>query len=249
MINWKNLSISATFLLSSFSYADTNNVEFDLIGSYAQTSNPITVDTKTFSFKTGAVGLRASLGDDDNGRFHLQYGVAYSPSENASFHDAKLSGSISVQSYGYGYTYPIKINNSPISFDLNINNVTNKHTGSSFTGTHNLNNVNATVNATSDFMRAGLGMNYEFDKDHDITIGFGRLNWTIDASANGKRTDQNITFATDINANGDDDYYYVESSLRIMNEPVKVGYRRSNLTTDVSNTLNEVYFQTPVNWF
>jgi len=237
------------FLLSNYSYANTNDVEFDLIGSYAQTSSPITVDSKTFSFKTGAVGLKASLGDEDSGRFHLQYGVAYSPSENASFHDANLSGAITVQSYGYGYTYPIKINNSPISFDLSINNVTNKHTGSDFTGTHNSNAVNATVDATSDFTRASLGVNYKLDNEQYLTLGLGRLNWDIEANASGKRIDRDITFATDIDASGSDNFYYIETSLELMNQPSKVGFRRSNLTTDNTNTLNEIYFQIPVDLF
>jgi hypothetical protein len=242
-------SILLLLSLGTSAQEKNNRLSFDLIGNYAQTDNPIVVDTKTFSFKTGAVGLKASLDDEKYGKFHLQYGVAYSPSESASFHDAQLSGSITVQSVGYGYIYPIDIENSLFSFDIKINNVVNKHTGSSFTGTHNSKDVNATVNATSDFTRTSIGVNYKLNKDTTLTAGMGNLNWEIDAKASGRRIDKDITFSTDINAEGSDNFYFIESLFQLMNKKTKLGFRRSNLNTDTSNTLNEVYIEFSTNLY
>jgi hypothetical protein len=70
-------SILLLLSLGTSAQEKNNRLSFDLIGNYAQTDNPIVVDTKTFSFKTGAVGLKASLDDEKYGKFHLQYGVAY----------------------------------------------------------------------------------------------------------------------------------------------------------------------------
>ncbi len=227
----------------------SNEVDFDVVGSFAKTSKPIEVDTKTFTFKTGFAGVKASLGDEEYGKFHLQYGVAYSPSEDANFHDANLSGDIFVQSIGYGYTYPIDINDSPFSLDLSISNVTNKHTGDDFTGTHSSNAVNATVNATSDFTRSSLALNYEMDEQTIFTVGVGSLNWKIDATASGKRIDKDITFSTDIDASGTDGFYFVESTFPLLGSVAKIGYRRSKLNTDTTNTLNEVYAEASVDLF
>lgn len=226
-----------------------NEVDIDFVGSFAKASNPLRVDAKTFSFKTGFVGLKASLGDESYGKFHIQYGVGYSPSENATFHNANLSGDIFARSIGYGYTYPIEIVDSPFSVDLSINNVTTKHTGDDFTGTHNLNSVNATVDATSDFTRSSLALNYELNKQTVFTIGAGSLDWRIDAGASGKRIDKDITFSTDINASGTDGFYFVESTFPLLDGAAKVGYRRSKLNTDTDNTLNEVYAEASVDMF
>lgn len=234
-----NMAVMACFIGTTVE-ADSE-VKLDYVGSFAKASSPITADGKTFSFKTGFVGLKASLNDEDYGRFHLQYGVAYSPSESATFHDASLSGDIFAQSVGYGYTYPIEIENSPFSVDLSIENITTKHTGDDFTGTHNSNSVNATVDATSDFTRSSVALNYALDEQTVVTVGVGSLDWRIDASASGKRIDKDITFSTDIDARGTDGFYFIESTLPGLGKDARIGYRRSRLNTDTTNTLNELY--------
>jgi len=248
----KNIPVlfSLVFLCSLDALAQTSRgFDLDLIANAAQAANPITVDAKTFSFKTGFVGLRAAYGGEKWGRVHLQYGVAYLPSQSASFHDANLSGAISAQSIGYGYTYPIEFEGTPFSLDLSIDNVTTEHSGNDFTGTHNSNNVNASVDATSDFTRSSVALNYALDEETIITLGAGALKWEIDAAASGKRTDMNVTFKTDIKASGNDLFYFVESSFPLAGRPVKLGYRRSNLDTGVSNTLNEIYVEVSGDFF
>jgi len=230
-------------------------VELDFIGNYAQTDNPIQANGKTFTFKTGSIGLRGIMNTDKYGKFFLQYGVAYSPSESANFLDAKLSGSIDVKSIGYGYIYPYDIVNTPWSIDFKFDKATNKHTGDNFSGTYNGNTATASVNATSEFMHAGLGLNYQLEKDVILTIGAGSHSWDIEAEAKGKLDVGVITFTTNledangISPSGVDGFYFVESTFPLADRKAKLGFRSSGLDADSNNTLNEIYAEISMNLY
>jgi hypothetical protein len=248
--SFKKILISCLVVSSFTVVANDHKVELDFIGNYAQTDNPIQANGKTFTFKTGSIGLRGIMNTDKYGKFFLQYGVAYSPSESANFLDAKLSGSIDVKSIGYGYIYPYDIVNTPWSIDFKFDKATNKHTGDNFSGTYNGNTATASVNATSEFMHAGLGLNYQLEKDVILTIGAGSHSWDIEAEAKGKYDILGIgtlaDFTADLKKNGTspsgtDNFYFVESVFPLMDREVKVGFRRSGLNTDTDNTLNEIY--------
>jgi len=248
------LGLIALFV-SSVAAAQNNTVEFDLIGNYLESNNPIVIDNKTLTFKTGSVGLRASLGDEKYGRFHLQYGAGHSPSETATFKstlaEGSISGAMDVRSIGYGYTYPFDIENTPFSIDFKINNVTNTHTGNNLTGVGTgigawngiTVDLDTNVDLTSDFTRTSLGLNYQINQQTILTTGIGNLSWEIDATAVDK------TAGTErANDNGSDGFYFIESVFPLFDRATKVGYRNSKLNTTTSNNLNEIYVEVAMNY-
>jgi|GEM_PF-1057903 hypothetical protein len=247
---FRNILAVLPIAISSVVTANTDKLDISVFGNFSQTTDPIQVDNKTFTFKTGSVGLRGMVKDDKYGQLFVQYGVAYSPSENASLGDARLSGSIDVRSIGYGYIYPLDVVNTPWSVDLKLDRTTSKHTGDSFTGTYLNKPATANIEATSEFTRVGLGFNYQLDEDVVFTFGAGVHRWDIEAEAKGKYDILGIgtlaDFTADLKKNGTspsgtDNFYFVESVFPLMDREVKVGFRRSGLNTDTDNTLNEIY--------
>jgi len=235
--------------------ADTSKLGVEFIGNYSQTSDPIQINGKSFTFKTGSIGLRGTMDYDEYGKVFLQYGVAYSPSESANFIDAKLSGSISVQSIGYGYIYPYDIASTPWSVDFKLDRTTSKHTGDNFSGTYNSHAATASVSATSEFTRAGVAFNYQLSDNVVLTVGAGSYRWDIEAEAKGNLDIGTTTFTTDLkdangaSPSGTDGFYFVESIFPLLDRETKLGFRRSSLNTDINNTLNEIYVEIPMDFY
>jgi len=100
---------------------DRSKLSFSIVGNYSKTNNPIRVKDKAFTFQTGSIGIRGALDLDQYGELYLQYGIGRSPSEEAIFAGAIVSGAIDIDSYGFGYIYPYDIVNTPWSVDFKIN--------------------------------------------------------------------------------------------------------------------------------
>lgn len=221
---------------------DKSKLTFSIVGNYSKTSNPIRVKDKTFTFKTGSVGIQGVVDLDQYGEFYLQYGIGRSPSEEATFASAIVNGPIDINSYGFGYIYPHDIVNTPWSVDFKINKTINKHNGDNLTGFRYDKPVTANVDATSSFVRSSIGFNYQMNNDVILTAGVGMNNWQISAKAKGTfNNSPGVRFSTDTDANGVDPFYFIESLFSIMDRDFNIGIQRSNLTTDSDNILNEVY--------
>jgi len=221
---------------------DNLKLRFSIVSDYSKTNNPIRVKDKTFTFKTGSIGIQGEVDLDQYGEFYLQYGIGRSPSEEATFVGAIVSGAINIESYGFGYIYPYDITDTPWSIDFKINKTMNKHNGDNFTGFRSDSPVTVSIDAESSFVRSSIGFNYKLTKDVSLTAGAGMNNWQISAKAKGAFDNApGVRFSTDTDANGVDPFYFVESSFSIMDRDFNIGIQRSNLTTDSDNVLNEVY--------
>ena len=85
-----------------------SKAKFDvaLVADYAQSKDGIEIDSKTFTFKTGSLGVRTAYRTDNLGHFFATAGLGYAPSETATFAGASVSGPLHVQSYSLAFIYP-----------------------------------------------------------------------------------------------------------------------------------------------
>jgi len=220
-----------------------SKAKFDvaLVADYAQSKDGIEIDSKTFTFKTGSLGVRTAYRTENLGHFFATAGLGYAPSETATFAGASVSGPLHVQSYSLAFIYPYLFPNSDFGIDLRASTTTNKHNGNRLTGFKSGKAVTASVGATSNFNRSSLGVNYFGANDLALSAGIGVYDWKLSATGNGSFDTSDINFSTSAEAVGRDKYYYLEANMPIAMGNLELGLRRSDLTADNKTVLMEVY--------
>lgn len=258
-----NIAFKTTFTLITVfimqsTIAEISNSNFDTVDFtlYAEfdkgDSSILSGNDISFPYKNAVVGLRGTVDYEEYGRLHIQFGGAYGPIDIA-MDPYKMSGYVGIKSIGYGYSYPITFDNSPWSMDFKIDKTSNRYTGYKLSGTkYGTIADDISLNATSDFIRTGLGLNYQVDQNISLTIGAGMGKWDIGANAIGtvstginateKVTLMNNPAQGDMsNLHGKDGYYFIEANLPIMDKAVILGYRRSNITAKNRTFINGFY--------
>jgi len=79
---------------------DNLKLRFSIVSDYSKTNNPIRVKDKTFTFKTGSIGIQGEVDLDQYGEFYLQYGIGRSPSDEATI-DHKINCYKEIAKYTY----------------------------------------------------------------------------------------------------------------------------------------------------
>lgn len=244
----KNLKILAiSFLLTlcipAIAKISTNEPKFSvsIVGDYAQSKDEIQIQAKTFTFKTGSLGVRVAYHTDKLGQFFAIAGLGYSPSETATFAGASVSGPLQVRSHTLGFIYPYSFSNSDFGIDFRMSTTTNNHYGSNLTGLKSDRPVTASVDATSVFNRGSLGVNYRAMGDIILAAGIGAYDWKISATGDGSFDSSGIHFSTSVEASGRDQFHYLEASFPYNKSMMNIGLRRSNLNADNNTVLLEIY--------
>lgn len=257
-IAFKTIAALITVFVMQSTVSATSNNNFDAIdfSLYAEfdkgDASILSGNAISFPYKNAVVGLRSTVDYEQYGKLHLQFGGAYGPIDIA-MDPYKMSGYVGIKSIGYGYSYPITFDNSPWSMDFKIKKTSNKYTGYKLSGTKDGTIADdMSLNATSDFIRTGLGLNYQVNQNISLTVGAGMGKWDIGATAvgtvnTGINATEIVTLMNDpaqgdmSNLHGKDGYYFIEANLPIMDEAVTLGYRRSNITAKNKTFINGFY--------
>jgi hypothetical protein len=243
--------------VATTSNSDFDAIDFSLYAEFDKSDLPIESNI-SFPYKNAVVGLRGTADYEQYGRLHLQLGGAYGPFDIV-MGEYEMSGYVDIKSLGYGYSYPITFGKSPWSMDFKIDKTLNRYTGHKLGGNKGTKEADPDtlyLDATSDFIRTGLGLNYQVNQDISLTIGAGVGKWDIGAKAGGEALGYNPESTLDesislmnwplstedsSNLHGKDSYYFVEVALPIMGETAILGYRRSNITTKNQTFINGFY--------
>jgi len=256
---------SSVFLVQScFAVAQDSESEsnwrFSLVSDFTKAKEPVRFRSKTITLKTGSIGLQGNYDLGEAGEVFVRYGMGYSPSETLLYREgtsfeSTINGSITAESYEYGYIYPYDIANSSFSLDFKISKTVNQHTGDGLTGFKLSTNEDliANINSENNFTRSSVGLNYQLNKDTVLTAGIGRYKWSISAELKAGVVKPNGSIEwtpepikvnpndPDDGAKGSDGFYFLEATFPLMDKVANIGVRRSQFNTTTENTLNEIY--------
>ena len=178
-ISFKTTVTLITVFIMQSTIAEIANSNFDTVDFtlYAEfdkgDSSILSGNDISFPYKNAVVGLRGTVDYEQHGKLHIQFGGAYGPIDIA-LDPYNLSGHVGIKSIGYGYSYPVTFDNSPWSIDFKIDKTSNSYTGYKLSGTKSGATADdMSLNATSDFIRTGLCLNYQVNQNISLTIGAG----------------------------------------------------------------------------
>ena len=236
-VNKMGLFLTA-FIAPSLGVAQASyDMSLELLTSYSQSSESITIDGKSASFKTGGVGLKPRLDTARLGSFYAVAGGGYLPQQSASFAGVEVTGPADSLFYGVGYSYDFHLSNRlavSLVADYVSYDISGDLDGEAFALP-----VTASVDSVVTMFDSSVAMHYALTRDVAAVIGAGLKHWTLEATADGV-LGGGITASTSVKADNTDPQFYLGAEFAIADVPVGIYYRRAKLSADSSVDLNGI---------
>ena len=156
-----------------------NQITYSFFGETGETESSFTIAGRNFPVKVGSLGLKASLNPTENSIFYSRIGIGYSPKQTVSAYNFYVSGSVFATSIGAGMSGNYRIKKSVFVIvpflDFNYYN----YSSDTFRGKREGNQLKASVQGTSSFLRSGVELRYLTTNGH-LFFGMGLNKWNIE---------------------------------------------------------------------